>query len=360
MQKAFINQGLSVLTDILSDLQIKNVLVVVGNHAYPSIRALIEPYIQGISVEILCVSDSNYETIIGGCEKVIQCNSDMVIAIGGGRIIDVAKLISTAALLPHNYEGVIKGNKSITNKFAPLLVMPTTAGTGSEATSFSVVYLDGEKFSVVSEHLLPDYVIADSSLVQNMPDYLRSCTVFDAFSQAIESFWAVGATPSSRKNAKKSIVLISQNIQNYLNNDKQTIRHMVNAAYLSGMAINESKTTLPHALSYFLTRRYGIPHGHAVALTLGFVGKINASLGGDSLRKIMQDIVDLVNIDMMNFDQYWYDLMQTSGLEVNLSKLGIRQQDLELIVDSVNIERLKNHPLDIDKEILITELCEIL
>jgi alcohol dehydrogenase len=360
MQKAFINQGLSVLTDILSDLQIKNIFIVIGNHAYPSIKTLIEPYIQGINVEFFCAPDSNVETIVSGCEQLRQCNSDLIIAIGGGRIIDVAKLISTAALSSYNYENVIKGNEVISDKFLPLLVMPTTAGTGSEATSFSVVYLQEKKYSVVSKYLLPDYVIADSSLVQKMPGYLKSCTVFDAFAQAIESFWSVGATPSSRKNAKKSIELINQNIHNYLNKDKQTAKHMVNAAYLSGMAINESKTTLPHALSYFLTRRFDIPHGHAVALTLGFVGKINASLGGDSLKKVMQDIADMLNIDVINFAQYWRDLMKTSGLEVSLSKLGVQQQDLELIVDSVNVERLKNHPLNIDKNILIKELGEIL
>ena len=364
MQKAFINQGLSVLTDILSDLQIKKIFFVVGNYAYQSIKTLIEPHIQGIDAEFFIVSNSNsnsnFETIVCGCEQLRQSNSDIVIAVGGGRIIDVAKLIGTAALSTHNYESVIKGNEVITDKFLPLLVMPTTAGTGSEATSFSVVYLQEKKYSVVSEYLLPDYVIADSSLVQKMPDYLKACTIFDAFSQAIESFWSVDSTPSSRKNAKKSIVLINHNLQNYLNNDKKTTKHMVNAAYLSGMAINESKTTLPHALSYFITSRYDIPHGHAVALTLGFVGKINASLGDDKLKQVMQNIADMLNIDVINFDQYWRDLMKISGLDVNLSKLGVKQQDLELIVDSVNVERLKNHPLNIDKKILLEELTKIL
>jgi len=359
MQKAFINQGLSVLTEILSDLQIKNIFFVVGNYAYSSIKTLIEPYTQGIIAEFFIVSDSNPSTIVDGCEKIRQCKSDIIIAIGGGRIIDVAKLISTAALSPHNYESIINGSEVITDKFMPLLVMPTTAGTGSEATSFSVVYLHEKKYSVVSKYLLPDYVIADSSLVQKMPDYLKSCTVFDAFAQAIESFWSVGSTPSSRKNAKESITLISQNIQNYLKNDKKTIKYMVNAAYLSGMAINESKTTLPHALSYFLTNKYNIPHGHAVALTLGFVGKLNSKLGDDKLKQIMQNIADFLSIDPLNFDQYWYDLMKIGGLEANLSKLGIKQQDLELIVDSVNVERLKNHPLNINKQILVNELAKI-
>jgi len=359
MQKVFINQGLSVLTEIFSDLQIKKILFVIGDNAYPSIKSLIEPYVKGISADFFYVPDSNFETIICGCEKLVECNSNIVIAIGGGRIIDVAKLISTVALSTNNYENVIKGYKAIPAKYVPLLIMPTTAGTGSEATSFSVLYLQEKKYSVVSEFLLPDYVIVDPSLVEKMPDYLKACTIFDAFSQAIESFWSVGSTSCSRLNAKKSIALIQKNILNYFNNDKKTTKYMVHAAYLSGMAINESKTTLPHALSYFLTRKYGIPHGHAVALTLGFIGRINASLGSYKLKKTMKNIAHILNINIENFEKYWYNLMELSGLEVNLSKLGVDRKDIELIVNSINVERAKNHPLDITKNLLIKELSQI-
>ena len=359
MQRTYINKGLSGLTNIIADLQIKKILVVVGHHAYPGIKTLIEPYIRGLSVEFFDVPNSNPKTIISGCEKLRQLKSDMVIAIGGGRIIDVAKLISTSALTTDNYESVIKGNETISGKLAPLLVMPTTAGTGSEATSFSVVYLEEKKYSVISEDLLPDYVIADALLVQKMPDYLKACAVFDAFSQAVESFWAVNATSSSKINAKKAIELISHNIRNYMGNDGKTTKYIVQAAHLSGMAINESKTTLPHALSYFLTKKYGIPHGHAVALTLGFVGKINAASDNDKLKKVMEQIAGTLQIDVMNFNAYWCDLMEISGLEVSLSKLGVKKIDLELMVDSVNVERLKNHPISIDKKILIRELVEI-
>ena len=145
------------------------------------------------------MTDSNFQTIISGCEKIKKSNSDLIIAIGGGRIIDAAKLISVTASFKENYENIIRGKEIINNKFLPLLVMPTTAGTGSEATSFSVVYLDGKKYSIASEKLLPEYVIADASLVQEMPNYLKACTLFDAFSQAIESFWSVNATEISRE-----------------------------------------------------------------------------------------------------------------------------------------------------------------
>ena len=142
MQKAYINQGLSILSDILNDNKVKNIFLVAGVKGYSSIKHLIKPYFQKINIEIFFVSDSNFKTVISGCDKLKQCNSDLMIAIGGGRIIDIAKLISTAGFSDNNYENIIKGKENLKNKFLPLLVMPTTAGTGSEATCFSVMYLE--------------------------------------------------------------------------------------------------------------------------------------------------------------------------------------------------------------------------
>ena len=359
MQEVFINQGLSVLSQILSDKKIQKIMLVIGNNGYSSVKNLIEPYIKGFNTQFFIIDTSNFETIISGCETLTKFKADIIIAVGGGRIIDAAKLISTNALSLINYESVINGKKEIKSKHVPLLVMPTTAGSGSEATCFSVVYLKNQKYSVVSEHMLPNYVIIDYSLVKGMPVYLKACCLFDAFSQAIESFWSIGSTKSSKLNAIQSMSIIHNNFFNYIEKDFKGIEHIVYASHLSGLAINESKTTLPHALSYFLTINYGIPHGHAVALTLGFIGKINVKLGDFYLKRTMSEIFKILKIEENNFEKYWYNLMQKSGLEVRLSKLGINKGDLNLIVDSVNIQRLKNHPIKISKKIIINELRKI-
>ena len=358
MQKAYINQGLANLSNILNDLKVENVFLIVGSKSFEKIQNIIKPHIVEINIETFIVTDSNVQTIISGCEQINKSNSDLVIAIGGGRIIDAAKLISTNAFSNDNYKNIIKGNEIIKNKFLPLLVMPTTAGTGSEATHFSVVYLDEKKYSVASKKLLPEYVIADTSLVQKMPSYLKACTLFDAFSQAIESFWSVNSTVPSKEYSKKAIELINANFHEYLNGEHSISRYIIEAAYYSGKAINISKTTLPHALSYFLTIKYNIPHGHAVALTLGFVGKINFNYGDENLKKVMIDICELLNIEIKDFEKYWYNLMTHSGLETRLSNLGVDRNDLGLIIDSVNVERLKNHPLNIKRKILIEELIK--
>jgi alcohol dehydrogenase class IV len=361
MQKVFINQGLEPFKKILFKLKVKKVFIVIGNNSFSAIEKIIYQYIKKIEACFFTVGDLSVESAILGCEKLKITNPDLVIAIGGGRIIDVAKIISTASFSSGNYKNIINGTKKITTKFAPLLVMPTTAGTGSEATSFSVMYINNKKYSIVSEKLLPDYIIADIFLIKGMPDYLKACTVFDAFSQSIESFWSIGSTLISEKYAKEAILLISKNIKKYFKESNQNAtKNIVYASYLSGRAINISKTTLPHALSYFFSKNYNIPHGHAVALTLGFAARNNILFGGVELKKNMDSLAALLEIDIRDFENYWRDLMKYCGLEVKLSALGVKRGDLKKIVDSVNIERLKNHPLSLEKKELIIELEKIL
>jgi alcohol dehydrogenase class IV len=361
MQKAFVNQGVSVLNDILTN-DIKSIFIVTGNSSYNSVKKLISPYLSNIKTTLFFNKGAGIDNIEQGCTALERSNADMVLAIGGGANIDLAKLINTFVLLPNkDYLDIIKGKKTINKKNLPVIAMPTTAGTGSESTSFSVVYLGLDKYSVSSEYLLPDYVIADYDLIKKAPKYLQACTAFDAFSQAIESFWAASATKVSRGYAEQAIKLTKSSLlPSIKHQDKSSMKNMVYAAYLSGKAINISKTTAPHALSYYLTVKYNIPHGHAVALMLGVMAKLNIDYGDQALNSIMQEVANLLKIDLLDFSKYWYDLMRQCGLEVELSKFGIKEADLNLIVERVNLERLRNHPLSISKISLLSELKEIL
>lgn len=359
MQTAFINQGIAALGDIILTNNIKTIFIVTGRNSYTMVEELIQPYLKSVKIILFINSNTGVGTIKEGCIELKKSQADIILAVGGGANIDLAKLINTFSLLDEsNYISAIKGITTIDKKYSSLIVMPTTAGTGSEATCFSVVYLGLDKYSVVSQYLLPDYVIVDYILVKGMPKYLQACTAFDAFSQAIESYWSVGATDTSRYYATKSMVLIKDNLlPSIQNKNKQNLVSMAHAAYLSGQAINISKTTAPHALSYYLSSQYNIPHGHAVALMLGVVAKMNIIEGDKKLQNTMQHIGYLLDIDdSTNFSQYWYNLMQQCGLRTQLSEFGIKEADLSLIIDKVNIERLKNHPLMIDKKNFIKEL----
>jgi alcohol dehydrogenase len=357
MQKAYINQGLSVLKDILGK-NLKRVFIVCGRNSYESVKNIINPYFSNLHTTFFFNEGTGINDIENGSIALKKSNADIVIAIGGGANIDLAKLINAFALIPkEKHVDVIKGKVEITKKNSKLLVIPTTAGTGSEATSFSVVYLGLDKFSVVSPYLLPDYAIADFELVNQAPKYLRACTAFDAFSQAIESYWSVGATKESKKDARTSIELISNNIlKNVQQADKISIESMVEAAFLSGRAINISKTTAPHALSYYLTAKFNIPHGHAVALMLGIIGDLNFKSNISSLVDSMNRICKFSQIEAKNFGDNWYDLMTKCGLDSRLSSFGIKESDLTVILEKVNLERLKNHPFLVDKHDLLVKL----
>lgn len=359
MQESFINNGLDALSELLSRLKVRSVFLISGRKTYNSTEPIVKPQLDKINTEFYFINNSTVENIILGCNKLISSNADIVIGVGGGRVIDAAKLIHTKDFLEKNYQDILQGNYRFKEKRVPLIVLPTTAGTGSEATSFSVIYNQGKKVSVESEFLLPDFAILDVSLVQKMPPYLRSCTLFDALSQSIESLWSNNATRFTKKKALESIELIAKNINRGVI-DNSYFADMIMAAHLSGIAINTSKTTAAHAYSYFLTSKYNIPHGHAVAIILGIVVDINLYVGEEKVEKNMKIVADIFNVDFNKFSDYWYGLMKSYGLEVNLSKLGVEKSELLTIVHSVNLERLANHPVFIEPELMLKKLEEIL
>lgn len=360
MQNAFINQGIEPINQIIKHLNAKKIFFIVGNSAYGDVQTYIEPFISQLSFKFFNIGNSKIDQIILGCASIKKYKPDLVVSIGGGRVIDAAKLIVSGKFNDGNFLRLIKGEEIIDTKMAPLLVLPTTAGTGSESTSFSVIYYGEKKYSVISNVLLPDFVVADCLLVKKMPSYLKACSLFDAFSQSIESYWSVGANKDSRENSERAMKLISKNFKTYLKKDDTEItKEIVEAAYYSGKAINISKTTLPHALSYFLTIKYNIAHGHAVAVILGLIGRLNYKFGDKILKSKMMDICEILEINANDFESYWTQLLKISNLENKLSKLGVHFDDLQTMVDVVNIERLKNHPINFEKSLLLEELKRI-
>ena len=184
---------------------------------------------------------------------------------------------------------------------------------------------------------MPDYAIVDSQFVENNPKYLKACTAMDAYCHAIESYWAVKSTKESRKYARQAIELCRDNIVQYVNSDdKIASDNMMLASHIAGKAINISRTTVAHALSYKMTSEYGIPHGHAVALSIAKLIEQNAKEC-----KLAKEIYNILGFK--NPVKYFDDLFKSIGIETSLEKLGI--DDVKIIADSVNIERLKNNPL---------------
>jgi alcohol dehydrogenase class IV len=140
---------------------------------------------------------------------------DSMIAIGGGSAIDIAKLINIGAAHKWPLIDYLRGNRKIQNKGKPFIAIPTTAGSGSEATHFAVVYVKGVKHSLGHKYLLPDVAIIDPQFTFSMPPRLTAVTGMDALSQAIESYWCIHSTEESKRYAKEAIVHILKNLLGY-------------------------------------------------------------------------------------------------------------------------------------------------
>ena len=322
------------LSLILKNENANRVLVFTGKKSYESIRFIIEKQLSGVEFRYYSDFSTNpkkYEIDIAIQE--LNTEFDIILAVGGGSVIDFAKA----------YRFYTKPTK--------LIAIPTTAGTGSEATQFAVIYIDGVKSSLDDSSILPDYAIIDSTFIENNPKYLKASTAMDAYCQAIESYWAVKANEESRKYALSAIKLCKENLASYVNEPNEIIcENMAKASNLAGKAINISRTTAAHALSYKITSEYNIPHGHAVALSMADLFLANSKTNNKNVLQTIQDILNVLGLNSANeFVSYWNDLMLEIGLEKSFVKLCIF--DKEIIINSVNLDRLNNNPKDISEDL---------
>ena len=133
-------------------------------------------------------------------------NRAQATAVGGGSVIDTAKMIKIFSANKGNPESYIRGEKEIEKSGPPMVAVPTTSGTGSESTHFAVVYIGKTKYSLAhKEHVLPEYAIVDPKFTYCLPKRITAETGIDALGQAIESYWAVGSTDESKGYAREAI-----------------------------------------------------------------------------------------------------------------------------------------------------------
>ncbi len=308
-----------------------------------------------------------YEDVVLGTELFRESQCDIIIAIGGGSVIDMAKLIN---IFVANSEvdglDIVKNSAHISQKGKPLIAIPTTAGTGSEATHFAVVYHNKNKYSVAHEYLLPEVAVLNHQFTQSQSAYLTACAGMDALSQAIESYWSVGSTKVSENYAEKAIRLLLSNLEKSVNTpDTKSRESTMKAAYLAGKAINITKTTAAHAVSYAFTTYYGIPHGHAVFLTLPeffeynygvSIADLNDPRGVEHIQRNLDDLCQMFGVaSVRNGKCFLKNLARDIGVELSLDQLKIADYEAR-IADNVNMERLGNNPRKISKEGLINLL----
>ena len=310
-------------------------------------------------------SNPRYDDVRKGVALFRENGCDAILAVGGGSSIDVAKCIKLFARMDPS---ACYLQQPFEDSGIPLVAIPTTAGTGSEATRFAVIYDQGEKQSIAQDGLVPDRAILDGALLDTLPVFQKKCTLLDALCQGIESWWSVRSTDESVQYSRLAVESIARHMDGYLAGEQAAADELLLASHRAGQAINLTQTTAPHAMSYKLTSLYGLPHGYAVALCLPQVWRYMLAYpqrcvdprGSAFLSARFVQIASALGCGSPQAAIVW--------LEAMLARLGMlpppqaSAAELPVLAGTVNPVRLKNNPVSItaqDAETLYRAILRI-
>ena len=312
----------------------------------------------GIALDVFSQvqADPPISVIENAVNAAQQCRADYIVGFGGGSSMDVAKLVALLATgkekLSEVYGvGVAKGPR------LPLILVPTTAGTGSEVTTISIVTVsDSEKKGVVSPQLLPDLALLDAQLTLGLPSHVTAATGIDAMVHAIEAFTTKRLkNPISDCLAKEALRLLASNLHRAVRsgNDIEARENMLLGACLAGMAFTNAPVAGVHALAYPIGARFHVPHGLSNALMLGPVMRFNleqAHFMYAELGQIIQPGLLGSTLDQATqLADYLGSLATALGLPGRLTDVGITENDInQLAADAMLQTRLlMNSPREI-------------
>lgn len=278
-----------------------------------------------------------------------QENCDLVIGIGGGSALDVAK--STAALLDkHDFGAYFSGAVAIEGRSVRCILLPTTSGTGSEVT-MNAIFGDEEqelKRGIVSPALLPDLVIIDPTLTLSCPPRVTAASGVDAFTHAIESYVAVRSTPHTRMYAEQAMKLFVSNITRAVHHgsDLDARVGMSWVSMLAGVSLANAGVGAVHALAYPLGGKFHIEHGVANALLLPFVFEVTGTTCSPQMVEIAKflqlgDYSGTPHQALKMVTNYLYELLGQLDLPTSLTQIGVDEASLPMLANqAVKVDRL--------------------
>ncbi len=328
----------------------KQCIMLVAGKSYKKllIRTTIERVIETLEIDIIRFSafspNPSYEEVFTGIDYFQRYQCRGILAVGGGSAIDTAKCIKVFSV--HSFEA----------SEILFLAVPTTAGTGSESTQFAVIYKNGEKCSVDDVDALPQYVLLDAENLLTLPIEIKRSAAADALSHAIESFWSLKATDQSKELSKKAISMLLDHMESYWLNDRKACEYMLRAANFAGQAINITRTTAAHAMCYKFTSLFGIPHGHAVMLCLPEVWQymqehLNNCRDERGAAHLSDTLSKLSHCLRKRDPAEAIDFLKELRIQLVFSiPHDITDEQIEIMANSVNEQRLENFPVALSRE----------
>ncbi len=304
--------------------------------------------------EYILLNEIPPEPTCDEAQKVIDLfkasGAEFIIAIGGGSVMDIAKLASVSATDRYGVRELLD-NPGLAEKCVNTLMIPTTAGTGAEATPNSIVAVPEKqlKVGIVNAAMIADHVILDGNMIKKLPIHIAASTGVDALAHAIECFTSKKANLFSDTFALAALDLIINNIQASCHNpdDMQAKNAMLTGAFYGGVAITASGTTAVHALSYPLGGKYHIPHGTANAMLLAPVMRFNEPACRERLAQAYDRVAREHETAASSEEKSrWIinkleEIVENLGIPSSLKDYGVKPDDLdELVLAGMGVQRL--------------------
>lgn len=313
----------------------------------------------GIAVDTFTDIEGNpsVETVDKATAAFKEAGADFIVAFGGGSPMDVAKAVGVTA----KYGGSIteyEGAHKVPGPIIPLIAIPTTAGTGSEVTAFSVItdHSRDYKLTVFSYEILPAYAILDAELLTTAPASVAAACGIDAFIHAEEAYISTAASPFSDAMAEKAMSLIGKNIRRFVANrgDIEAAEAMLTGSLFAGIAFSFARLGNVHAMSHPVSAFFDVPHGVANAVLLPVIAEYNALADHGRYLTIYNDISPVPAYEdefepMMLVDAI-RDLCDDIGIPANLteainnaSKTGpVSEEEIENKIEAMAVDAMKS------------------
>ncbi len=292
-------------------------------------------------------------------KKLEEHRIDMIIAVGGGSVIDMAKILSVAVTNPDLVKD-LRAPGAIRNPSIPMVAIPTTSGTGAEATANAIFLYPEEdlKVGIISEFMIPDYVILDVRMTMGLPPALTASTGVDALCHALEAYISTLSNPFCRMFAKEALRLICSSIEKAFldGKDLKARENMQLGAFYAGLCLTTSSTVAVHALSYPLGGKYHIAHGVSNAMLLPYVMEVNEEV----CRKEFTELAPYMLGDISHFKReelpqavvrYLFELIERLQIP-SLNSFGVSPADIPYLTDNaIKVERLLlKNPKELSRE----------
>lgn len=337
--------SLAKLPECAGKLSAKKVLICSGPHlsklpVMDEIRSILLK--AGVESEVFSDIEGNpsVDTVERAAEAFRRSGADSIVAFGGGSPMDVAK----AAAVIVTYGGSIteyEGGGKVPGKVVPIIAIPTTAGTGSEVTAFSVItdHRRNYKLSVFSYDIVPDFAILDPEMLYSTPPRIAAACGIDAFIHAEESYISKAASPFTELFSEKAMELIGGNIRAFVADpsNEAAAEAMMQGSLFAGIAFSWARLGDVHAMSHPVSAYFNVPHGVANGILLPVIAKFNALADQGKYRKISgfvtpgRDVPARFRPEMLA-DQF-RSLNADIGIPERLSDAGVTDAHFDQMAD---------------------------